>query len=385
MKDVLSAKSYWRLRQAMSCFVQADRDTIIGEFSKLYRQAIKQQFQEQYSNSDSALNELVSAHTGGVKAIWGDCQKVMKLMKSESVQLIVTSPPYYNARQYSQWGNISKYLSDMRATLLEAHRILDNHRLIVLNIGDVVDNDNLTTRSSWGSRRIPLGAYFIRLFEETGYSFIDDIIWDKGEPQSNRHKNRSTPYPLYQYPVNCYEHLLVFRKDRQDDTKYPCPVCGCLQVSRNGFSAAGIVSWECKNLKCLERSKAGRGKRFSLRSITMSEMHNTLVPEDLVRSWRRDIVKFPPVIKINSHGENILGHTAPFPFEIPEFTVKTLTREGEIVLDPFSGSFTSAIAAVKLGRIGVGIELNKNLFSESVRTNISQHGLGVEEYDTGSD
>jgi len=90
------------------------------------------------------------------------------------------------------------------------------------------------------------------------------------------------------------------------------------------------------------------------------------IPKQLIRKWRRDIVKFPPVIKINAKGENILGHTAPFPEDIPEMAVLFYSYPGEIVLDPFAGSFTTAIVAAKLGRIGVGIELNKHLFRESV-------------------
>jgi len=64
-------------------------------------------------------------------------------------------------------------------------------------------------------------------------------------------------------------------------------------------------------------------------------------------------------------GENTLGHTAPFPAEIPEFAVKMFSYPDEYVLDPFGGSFTSVITAKQLGRIGVGIELNKEMFGKS--------------------
>ena len=72
------------------------------------------------------------------------------------------------------------------------------------------------------------------IFEEHGFQFVDDFIWDKGEVQTQRHKNGNRPYPLYQYPVNCYEHIFIFYKHRLDETLYPCPVCGC---SKN--------QWEC--------------------------------------------------------------------------------------------------------------------------------------------
>lgn len=65
-----------------------------------------------------------------------------------------------------------------------------------------------------------------------------------------------------------------------------------------------------------------------------------------------------------------MGHTAPFPNEIPEFAVKMFSYPDEYVLDPFGGSFTSVIVAKQLGRIGVGIELNKEMFGKSSMQNL---------------
>ena len=96
------------------------------------------------------------------------------------------------------------------------------------------------------------------------------------------------------------------------------------------------------------------------------------IEKDFIQKWRRDIIKINPVIKINSKGENILGHTAPFPIDIPEFAVKMFSYPGDIVLDPFGGSFTSVIAAKQLGRTGVGIELNKEMFGKSSMQNLKK-------------
>ena len=71
---------------------------------------------------------------------------------------------------------------------------LDNHRPIVWNVGDIFDNDNRITTAKWAKRRIPLGAYFTLLLEKQGFHFVDDFIWDKGEVQSQRHKNGDKPY-----------------------------------------------------------------------------------------------------------------------------------------------------------------------------------------------
>ena len=106
-----------------------------------------------------------------------------------------------------------------------------------------------------------------------------------------------------------YEHILIFHKHRHDLTRFPCPRCGSLNVNGNTQSEPGLQSWECKNLKCFERSESNRGKRFSLKTnITQSRLLQkdiNKIDENFAYQWRRDIVKFNPVIKINSKGENI--------------------------------------------------------------------------------
>ena len=345
---------------------------VIDIFTNTYIDFVKQDFQNQYKNTNNKLVNFLENKDEGVKIIWGNCLDAMRGMKSESIHLMVTSPPYYNAREYSQWKNLNDYLEDMRLIIRESYRVLDNHRVFVFNVGDIFDNDNISTTSTWGKRRIPLGAYFTKIFEEEGFTFVDDFIWDKGEVQSERHKNGNKPYPFYQYPMNCYEHILIFHKHRNDNTRYPCPVCGCLKVNGNAYSEIGIKSWECKNLECFERSEANRGKRFSLKTIMTQgrQEDKYAIEKEFIKKWRRDIIKINPVIKINSKGKNILGHTAPFPADIPEFAVKMFSYPNEIVLDPFGGSFTSVIAAKKLGRIGVGIELNKEMFGKSSMQNL---------------
>ncbi|MBE6700573.1 MAG: site-specific DNA-methyltransferase [Ruminococcaceae bacterium] len=354
-------------------------DEIVSKWTEIYISNVKRKYQKEHEYDDDIASFVEHNQPEKVKVIWGDCLNVLKSLKSESVHLMVTSPPYYNAREYSHWDDLKKYLEDMRAIIKEAYRVLDNHRVFVWNVGDIFDNDNLFTKSTWGKRRIPLGAYFISIFEEEGFTFVDDYIWDKGEVQSQRHKNGNKPYPFYQYPMNCYEHILIFHKHRTDYTRYPCPVCGCLQVNGNAYSEIGHKSWECKNQECFERSEANRGKRFSVKSIlTQSRQSNEFeIEEDFIKKWRRDVIKISPVIKINSKGENTLGHTAPFPEEIPEMAIKFFSYPGEIVMDPFGGSMTTPIVASKLNRNGVGVELNKNMFEDSIRKNITNK-LGID-------
>lgn len=317
-------------------YMLKDTKKIVKTFEKSYCDFVKECYQAKYKHNENLESFLQNKDSK--KILWGDCLQGLKQMKSESVGAMVTNPPYYNARAYAQWSDLNAYMSDMEAILRECYRVLDNHRVFVFNVGDIFDNDNLFTRSTWGKRRLPLGAYFIMLFEKVGFSFVDDIIWDKGQVQSQRHKNGDKPYPYYQYPMNCYEHILIFHKHRNDETRYPCPVCGCLQVNGNAYTEKGLRSWECKNLDCFERSKANRGKRFSAKTyFTQNETFNkgNEIEKDFIYAWRRDIKTINPVIKINSKGQNTLGHTAPFPKEIPKFAIKMFSYKGERVLDPF--------------------------------------------------
>ena len=376
LKKVLNDKEYADLIKKLSKKNPHSQKDCIKIFNDIYQDIIKHKYQSEYKLSDKKFNAFLKNKKSNTKLIWGNCLDALKLMDSESIQLMVTSPPYYNARDYSQWDNINLYLDDMREIIRESYRVLDNHRVWVFNVGDIFDNPNTKTKSVWGKTRIPLGAYFTRIFEEEGFTFVDDLIWDKGEVQSQRNKNDSKPYPMYQYPINSYEHILIFHKHRLDLTRYPCPRCGTLKVNGNTQTEPGLQSWECKNNNCPERSESNRGKRFSLKTnFTQSidrESDLNMIDKSLINKWRKDIIKFSPVIKINSKGENTLGHTAPFPDDIPEMAVKMFTYAGEKVLDPFAGSFTAPKVAAELGRIGIGVELNKKMFKKAIKKKLDK-------------
>lgn len=340
-------------------------------YVEIYCRIMKKRHQ---SGKDLGLYEEI-VKDDSIKVVWGDCYQSLKNLPNESIGLMVTSPPYYNARDYSTWKDLKAYLDDMTKIIQECYRVLDNHRVFIWNVSDVVDNDNLEEVKAWGNRKIPLPAYFIKIFEDCGFTFIDDIIWDKGEVQSSRHKNK--PYPFFQYPMNCYEHILVFHKHRlEKDTKYPCSDCGSLNIKSNSYTSKGIRSWECCNREC-NRSDNDRGKRFSLKTImtqNSKKQNENKIPYEFARTWRRDIHQLTPVIKINNKKENKLGHTAPFPSDIPEMAVRFFSYKGDTVLDMFGGSFTTAIVAKKLGRIGIGMEIRKDLFEQCIKTKLMTNG-----------
>lgn len=286
-----------------------------------------------------------------------NCLDGMKCLNDESMDLFVTSPPYFNAREYSQYSNTKEYMDIMRNIFQEAYRTLKNHKYVVLNVGDIISQID---KAKWSTKKLPLGAMFTIMMEEIGFEFIDDYIWDKGEPQSKRHIG-NPPYPFYQYPVNCYEHILIFVKHEFNNKKIPCPICNETIVVSNSCSGIGIQSWECKNPSCQTKSKSGRGKRYSERSIMMNnyKTKENIISNDFIKTWRRDIVKINPVIKINNKKENKIGHTAPFPKEIPEMAIRYFSGKGDIVCDMFMGSGTTAIVCEELCRKWIGFEMSE--------------------------
>lgn len=286
-----------------------------------------------------------------------NCLDGLKLLEPNSVDLMVTSPPYFNAREYSQWSTFNEYMTEMKNIFTEVYRVLKNHKNIIVNVGDIVGQ---TEKQKWSTKKIPLGAKFICMLEDIGFEFIDDFIWDKGEPQSKRHLG-NPPYPFYQYPVNCYEHILIFTKHQLNKNKIKCPICNKMEVVSNSQSKIGVQSWECKNEHCPEKSKSGRGKRFSERSIMMNDYKtiDNVICESLIKKWHRDIIKINPIIKINNKKENKIGHTAPFPIEIPEMAILFYSGKNDLIMDIFSGSGTTHLIAKKYNRNYIGFEIHK--------------------------
>lgn len=227
----------------------------------------------------------------------GDSYDVIRSLNENSVDGAVTSPPYYNAKAYSQWPNIYCYLYDMFNIAKEVYRVLKPGAVYLFNIFDYFDNENNIVFSAMGNKRMILGAYMLDIFERIGFTIQGNIIWNKGEIQGNRSFNQGNFTPYYQAPLNCWEHIFVLSKGE------PAPqyvsMCSCI-----------------KNIR--------------------------------------------PVIKM-VRGKNILGHTAPYPKELPELLISHM-MPGQIVLDPFLGSGTTCRVANEFGVSSVGVERDKQYF-----------------------
>ena len=141
----------------------------------------------------------------------GDNLITLSTLEENSIHLIFTSPPYYNARDYSQYKSYENYLNKMYLTLVECYRILEEGRFIIINISPVISK---RPDRNYESIRYPLHFDFHNLLVKAGFYFMDEIIWIKPEPSV---KNRIGNYYQIQTPLtykpNCItESLLVYRK-----------------------------------------------------------------------------------------------------------------------------------------------------------------------------
>ena len=141
----------------------------------------------------------------------GDVRDVLKFVPDESVHLTFTSPPYYNARDYSIYPSYEAYLNFLKEVFLETFRITKEGRFLVLNTSPVIVPRISRAHSS---KRYPIPFDIHNDLVEMGWEFIDDIIWMKPEYSV---KNRIGGFqqhrrPLAYKPNSVTEYLMVYRK-----------------------------------------------------------------------------------------------------------------------------------------------------------------------------
>ena len=227
----------------------------------------------------------------------GDCVELMADMPSASVDLIFTSPPYFNARpEYSEYEEYEQYLAKMRQVIKEAHRVLNEGRFFVINTSPVLIRRASRNESS---RRIAVPFDMHRLFAEEGYDFIDDIIWMKPEgagwATGRGRRFAADRNPLQYKAVPVTEYVLVYRK-RTDL----------------------LIDWHIRNHPRQELVAASR-------------------VEDGYE--RTNVWKINP--KTNSK------HPAAFPLELAQKVIRYYSFKGDVVMDPFAGSGTVGNAAFR--------------------------------------
>ncbi|MDR1876787.1 MAG: site-specific DNA-methyltransferase [Flavobacteriaceae bacterium] len=231
---------------------------------------------------------------------FGDCEILLQETPSESVDLVFTSPPYYNARpEYTEYLSYEEYLLKIRKIIHQAHRVLNEGRFFVMNISPVLIR---RANRNEASRRIAVPFDFHRLFIEEGFEFVDDIHWVKPEgagwATGRGRRFAADRNPLQYKPVPVTEYVLVYRK--QTDK---------------------LIDWHIRkhpDQKLVEESKIKDGY-------------------ETTNLW-----KIHP-----SYNKN---HPAVFPLELAEKVIQYYSFKNDVILDPFAGTGTTGKAAVKNGR-----------------------------------
>jgi len=232
----------------------------------------------------------------------------MSEIQDKSVHLAVTSPPYFNAPfDYKElFKNYDQYLELLRRVSKELFRVLAEGRIFVLNIDDMLIN----------GEKFPIVADATKIFQNAGFRYRDRIIWKKPEGYL-RISRRSgvilqNPYPMYFYPDNLLESIIIFQKGKFDYKS---------------------VSKDIKEKSKVDIKEIQDKKWY----MTLWEMTNVLPNQVL----EKDI--------------------AAFPEELPYRVIKLFSYVDETVLDPFVGSGTTMKVARQLGRNSIGIEIKKSL------------------------
>ena len=238
----------------------------------------------------------------------GDAEGILQELPAESVDLIFTSPPYYNARpEYVDYIGYEEYLLKMRKVLHHAHRVLAEGRFFVMNISPVLIR---RANRSQASKRIAVPFDMHRLFIEEGYDFIDDIVWEKPEgagwATGRGRRFAADRNPLQYKPVPVTEYVLVYRKHTDK-----------------------LIDWNIRTHP--DRDAVAESK----------------IDDDYERTniWRIKPAHDP-------------RHPAIFPIELAEKVLRYYSFKGDVVLDPFAGIGTVGKAATILGRRFVLIEQN---------------------------
>jgi site-specific DNA-methyltransferase (adenine-specific) len=263
--------------------------------------------------------------------IFGECEKILKNLDSESVRCVITSPPYYQQRNYGAVGEIGnentiqEYVERLCRVFEECKRVLTDDGTIWLNLGDKYKNGRLLG-VPW---RVALA-----LQDEIGLYLRSDIIW---------HKPNAMPSSVKTRPTTDHEYIFMFSKS----PKY--------------FYNADAIREEHVTFSDKSKMKGGRG-HFGKRNGTPEKGKNGGDPNLHNARWDQ---AFHPKGRNKRTVWNIAlskfpeAHFAVFPEILVETCLKAGSEIGDTILDPFVGSGTTAVVALKQGRNCVGIDANQ--------------------------
>lgn len=250
----------------------------------------------------------------------GDCIEVMGLLEDKGIDSVVTSPPYYGLRDYGKEGQIGleqtpeEYIQKIVEVFQEVRRVLKDEGTVWLNLGDTyVDKELLMI-----PHRVAIAL------QEDGWCVRQDIVWAKSNPMPEPAKDRC---------VRAHEYIFLLSKNKSyyfDHEAIKEPVADATRNNyQSGSRSNGINA---------DRNDNDKGERM----------------KDIVYTTRNKRSVWTTSVKAYSE-----AHFAVFPIDLIEPCIIASCPLGGIILDPFGGSGTTGIAAIKHGRNATLIELSE--------------------------
>lgn len=303
--------------------------------------------------------------------ICGDCFELIKMIPNESVNLVITSPPYFQQRDYGGGiGNepsVDQYIGNLMVILGECARIIKPDGSIVFNLGDKYENSNLLLVPY----RFALEAQ--RCFPLT---LVNLITWVKRNPTPRQYKRRlvSSTEPFFHFVrgEDYYYDLDAFLKDERPK-KSPNGSSDKLGKSYYELIDGSDLSADQKKMardeltKVIHEVKAGKieGFRMKIRGIHSEpfggqaggrQIQLTKNGFTIIRIHGNPIKR--DVVEMAVESVKSSGHPAMYPSALIVEFLHLLTRPNDIVLDPFMGSGSTAVACKMTGRNYIGFDLN---------------------------
>lgn len=305
--------------------------------------------------------------------ICGDAKDILKEIPRNSVDLVITSPPYYNQRDYGGEGigdekTVEEYIENLMVVFKECVRVTKDKGTIVFNIGDKYESGNLLL--------VPY-QFALEATKSAKVRLINEVTWVKSNPVPKQDKKKLIPStePFfifvkgndYNFNRDAFLNHIDFTRKKTNGSTNNIGKSYFNLIDNSDLTAEQKSACREQLEKVISEVKQGKLESFRIkikgihaepyggqnggRKIHLERDGFTII-RIYGNSMKRDVIESPV--------ETIKGniHPAVYPEYVIQEFLKLLTKKDDVILDPFVGSGTTAVVCKKMGRKFIGIEIN---------------------------